>query len=113
MSIRIATEFLCHVYLRAHQTMRDRESLAAWRNTVAALLDRSAAACRWFLHFLRDRPQYLSAFLMRCPSLDARETFASFVAAALRSAVGGCTSVKSSCDPARFQAPGWFQPLNL
>ena len=96
LSVRIATEFLCHVYLRAHHSMRERESLMAWRDTVAALLERSAAACLWFLDFLRDRPGYLAAFLARCPSADARETFANFVAAALRSAVtrdgGGATA---------------------
>ena len=88
LSIRIATEFLCHVYLRAHQSMRDRESLLAWRSTVMMLLDRFPVASRWFLDFLGHRPQYLSAFLLRCPSPDAREIFASFVASALRSTVG-------------------------
>ena len=87
LGIRVATEFLCRVYLRAHRSMRDAESLASWRVAVVSLLGRHAAARRWFLEFLRDRPAHLAAFLTRCPSAEARETFACLVAAALKFAV--------------------------
>jgi len=60
------------------------------------LSNSTRAATQWFLEFLRDRPEYIRAFLTRCPSLDARETFAGLVAAALKSAVahddGGATA---------------------
>ena len=87
LGIRVATEFLCRVYLRAHRSMRDAESLASWRVAVVSLLGRHASARRWFLEFLRDRPAHLAAFLTRCPSAEARETFAYLVAAALKFAV--------------------------
>ena len=87
LGIRVATEFLCRVYLRAHRSMRDAESLASWRVAVVSLLGRHASARRWFLEFLRDRPAHLAAFLTRCPSAEARETFACLVAAALKFAV--------------------------
>ena len=87
LGIRVATEFLCRVYLRAHRGMRDAESLASWRIAVVSLLGRHASARRWFLEFLRDRPAHLAAFLTRCPSAEARETFACLVAAALKFAV--------------------------
>ena len=87
LGIRVATEFLCRVYLRAHRSMRDAESLASWRVAVVSLLGRHASARRWFLEFLRDRPAHLAAFLTRRPSAEARETFAYLVAAALKFAV--------------------------
>ena len=119
LGVRVATEFLCHVYLRAHHSMRDAESLASWRVAVVSLLGRHAAARRWFLEFLRDRPAHLAAFLTRCPSADARETFACLVAAALKFAVsldeGGASAdavlaaaraeIDAEPDPARAAAP--------
>ena len=103
LSIRIATEFLCHVYLRAHGSMRDERGLHAWRRTVANLLERSPASCRWFLGWIRSRPTYLAAFLQRCPSGDARGTFASIVSSALvcatRHADGGASAEALLSDP--------------
>lgn len=104
LSIRIATEFLCHVYLRAHGSMRDEKgSHKTWRRTVANLLERSPASCRWFLGWIRSRPTYLAAFLQRCPSGDARGTFASIVSSALVCATkhddGGASAEALLSDP--------------
>ena len=103
LSVRIATEFLTHVYLRAHGSMRDERGLAQWRRVVAGILERSPASCRWFLAWIRARPQCLHAFLQRCPSLDARDTFASIVSSALVSATrhddGGASAEALLSDP--------------
>ena len=103
LSIRIATEFLSHVYLRAHGSMRDERGLHAWRRTFANLLERSPASCRWFLGWIRSRPAYLAAFLQRCPSGDARGTFASIVSSALvcatKHADGGASAEALLSDP--------------
>ena len=77
----------CAASISARSSMRDAESLASWRVAVVSLLGRHASARRWFLEFLRDRPAHLAAFLTRCPSAEARETFAYLVAAALKFAV--------------------------
>mmetsp|Transcript_26886 Transcript_26886/g.88225 ORF Transcript_26886/g.88225 Transcript_26886/m.88225 type:complete len:2487 (+) Transcript_26886:54-7514(+) len=84
LSIRIASEFLCKIYLQAHYSMRD--DLNNWRQTFKSLLESNIGACRWFLAAISES-EFVKRYLVRCPAEDVRSFFATTLSHALRCAV--------------------------
>ena len=104
LGVRFALEFLCRAHLnnaRAEHPLRasDAESLRRQRDVVVALVRASPPARLWALRWLRAHPRLIEAFL-GAPgvSAEAREAFASVLAAAVASGDDE-DDVKETFDP--------------